>query len=276
MEQKPMHTNGVYATRPSAGFVIALPCSGSGAEQWRQLGEMVGSGKLIAPEHYGSDQVGPWTGEHAFTLADEAERTIALIDSTDGKVHLVGHSYGGGVALHAALVRPWSVASLALYEPSAFHLLQAMDASGLDAFAEIADVARRTGEGVIAGDYRSAAECFVDYWGGKGTWKALDRERQLALMNWIPKAPLDFAALIKEPVNLDAYSDCDFPVLLMCGEHTRAPSRLIAERLETLLADAFLAVVAGAGHMGPFTHKTQVGTLIMSHIARAQALVQNV
>jgi pimeloyl-ACP methyl ester carboxylesterase len=79
---------------------------------------------LVAPEHYGCDRVGPWTGEHAFTLADEAARTIALIDGADRKVHLVGHSYGGGVALHAALIRPDSVASLVLYEPSAFHFLQ--------------------------------------------------------------------------------------------------------------------------------------------------------
>jgi pimeloyl-ACP methyl ester carboxylesterase len=47
-----------------------------------------------------------WSGEHAFTLADEAKRAIALIDGSEGKVHLVGHSYGGGVALHAALARP--------------------------------------------------------------------------------------------------------------------------------------------------------------------------
>ena len=43
---------------------------------------------------------------HAFTLGDEAARTIEVIDRSGRKVHLVGHSYGGGVALHAALARP--------------------------------------------------------------------------------------------------------------------------------------------------------------------------
>ena len=31
---------------------------------------------LFAPEHYGCERTGPWTGTHAFTLADEAARTI--------------------------------------------------------------------------------------------------------------------------------------------------------------------------------------------------------
>ena len=109
--------------------VIALHCSGAGAGQWRQLGEALAPRhELVAPEHYGCDSTGPWSGEHAFTLADEAARTIEIIDRSDGKVHLVGHSYGGGVALRAAVERPDRIASLTLYEPSAFHLLRAMGA----------------------------------------------------------------------------------------------------------------------------------------------------
>ena len=59
--------------------------------------------EVLAPEHYGSATSGAWTGEHTFTLADDAAKVIALIDASQSKVHLVGHSYGGGVALHVAL-----------------------------------------------------------------------------------------------------------------------------------------------------------------------------
>ncbi len=95
--------------------VIALHCSGAGAGQWRALADVLGARHpLIAPEHYGCESTGPWTGEHAFTLADEAERTIEIIDRTDANVHLVGHSYGGGVALRAAVERPDRIAGLTL------------------------------------------------------------------------------------------------------------------------------------------------------------------
>src|SRR6516162_7824695 len=98
-------------------IVIALACSGGSGKQWRQLGTALGPAcRLATPEHYGSPSTGPWTGGQRFTLADEAARTIALIDRSADRVHLVGHSYGGGVALHVALARPERIASLALYE----------------------------------------------------------------------------------------------------------------------------------------------------------------
>ena len=62
-------------------LVIALHCSGAGSGRWRQLGEMLGAHyQLVAPERYGTDSVGPWTCDGAFTLADEAARTLAIID----------------------------------------------------------------------------------------------------------------------------------------------------------------------------------------------------
>ena len=114
--------------------VIALHCSGAGAGQWRNLGETLGGGyEVLAPEHYGCESTGPWTGRHAFTLADEAVRAIELIDMSGERVHLAGHSYGGGVALHVALARPDRIASMTLYEPAAFHLLELLDRRPLNA-----------------------------------------------------------------------------------------------------------------------------------------------
>ena len=246
--------------------VIALHCSGAGAGQWRQLGEALGVAyEIVAPEHYGCNGTGPWTGEHPFTLADEALRTLAIIDSSDRQVHLVGHSYGGGLALHVALERPDHIASLALYEPSAFHLLDQIE-GGAGPLAEIMAITRKAGNGVITGDYRAAAAAFMDYWSGQSTWSALRPEVQRTLTRWAPKATLDFAALIEEPTEKSAYARLRFPVLIMRGEHAPAPTRLIAETLPSLLPNARLAVVAGAGHMGPMTHTAEVNALIVQHL----------
>src|SRR5262245_38050221 len=98
-----MHANFSFRPRSSRrGRVIALHCSGAGAGQWTNLAESLGGDyEFAAPEHYGTESAGQWAGEHAFSLADEAVRSIAMIDACPGdKVHLVGHSYGGGVALN--------------------------------------------------------------------------------------------------------------------------------------------------------------------------------
>jgi pimeloyl-ACP methyl ester carboxylesterase len=181
-------------------------------------------------------------------------------------VHLVGHSYGGGVALHVAHARPDRIASLALYEPSAFYLLKQLGDQGTAALSEIVAIAGKTGEAVARGDHRAAAAAFVDYWSGQGAWEALRPGLQDALIRWAPKAPLDFAALIEEPILASAYRRLRFPTLVIRGEHAPAPTRLIADSLPFLMPSARLSLVAGAGHMGPLTHSEKVNALIAKHV----------
>jgi pimeloyl-ACP methyl ester carboxylesterase len=267
-----MNKSSVHACREvRRGRVIALHCSGAGASQWDHLAEALGpTYEVLAPEHYGCESSGSWSGEHAFTLADEAARTITLIDQSDEKVHLVGHSYGGGIALHVALARPKRVASVALYEPSAFHLLRQMGEAGAEACAEIATVARHMCESVITGDYRGGVASFVDYWNGPGAWNAIRPAAQKALISWAPKGPLDFHALIDETTPRSIYRTLEFPVLLLRGENAPKPSRIIAEDLSRLLPNNRLMVIAGAGHMGPLTHASEVSRPIVRHIVQAR------
>src|SRR5436190_15134911 len=132
----PVNAPMPLAPRSQPELVIALHCSGSSAAQWRSLEPTLGENfAFAAPEHYGSGNSPPWTGGDTFTAADEARRTLALIDGADRKIHLIGHSYGGGVAMHIALARSERIASLTLYEPSAFYLLKQV-ADGAAPFAE--------------------------------------------------------------------------------------------------------------------------------------------
>src|SRR5262245_24592144 len=249
-----MTSNIIHLRRqPHPVRVIALHCSGAGAAQWCHLQQRLGSRyEMFAPEHYGSESTGPWTGEHAFRLADEAAKAIALIDSGSDQVHLVGHSYGGAVALSVALARPHRIASMALYEPVSFHLLRSMGGkAGAAAFAEIAAIAAKTGDCVASGDYTRAASVFIDYWSGPGAWARLQPWTQAIFVGWVAKVPLEFRALMEEPTPYVAYTDLSMPVLIMRGEHAPRPTRMIAGLLASVLPDVRAAVVAAAGHMGP-------------------------
>lgn len=254
------------------GWVIALHCSGAGGGQWRSLGEALGRRlELLTPEHFGPEIAGS-AQRSGFALADEAARSIALIDSSGGKVHLVGHSYGGGVALQVALARPERVASMTLYEPAAFHLLDDLGADGAAGFIEIAAIARQVRCAVDAGDNERAAAAFVDYWNGAGMWAKLSSQVRKNLTRWAPKAPLEFAALMDEPATLQDFETLDFPILVLRGEHAPTPTRLIADALPDVMDCARLEVIAGAGHMGPLTHAAAVNARIVKHIADAEAM----
>jgi pimeloyl-ACP methyl ester carboxylesterase len=247
--------------------VIALHGWGADTAQWRQLAETLGDDyELIAPAHYGSENAGPWNPCEPFALADEAARTIALIDDSERKVHLVGHCYGGAVALHVALARPERIASLTLYEPAAFHLLRQLDEARA-AFAEIRALALAVATDVVACHPRAAAQRLVDYWAGPGAFAAMHPSAQKDTSGWMAAWPLAFAAAMREPTLAADYAVLTLPTLIIRGEYAPAPTRLIAEVLRRMLGDARLTVVADAGHMGPQTHPAAVNPLIAAHLA---------
>ena len=98
---------------------IALRCSGSSGRQWSALRKSLRL-QVFIPDLMGCGAMPHLAGDRRFRLADEARPIVALIDELEAPVHLIGHSYGGAVALRIAVERPNRIASLTLYEPTTF------------------------------------------------------------------------------------------------------------------------------------------------------------
>ena len=251
--------------------VVALHCSGAGGYEWRRLTQVVGQRfKVAAPDLIGCGTAGHWSGTHAFTASDEAARIVDIIDAAAAPVHLVGHSYGGGVALRVARERPARIASLTLYEPVAFHVLKTAGPDGHAAFEEIMALAGRIDRAVLCGAFFAAAQMFIEYWNGASAWSSMDPHAQSLMARYIPKACLEFRAMAEEPTSIGAYRRFSFPTLLMAGEHTSEPVRIIARQLAKAMKSCSMRTVFGAGHMGPFTHAAVVNAMIADHVLRAE------
>src|SRR5262245_23319393 len=57
------------------------------------------------------------------SLSQEAQVLLPKLRSLGQPFHLVGHSYGGALALRFAMQWPGLVRSLTMFEPAMFHLL---------------------------------------------------------------------------------------------------------------------------------------------------------
>lgn len=247
--------------------VLLLHCSGSSGAQWRSLAARLGTRyQVIAPDLIGYGGSSPWSGRGKFCLAQEAGVLRGILGRLGEQVHLVGHSYGGAVALHLARTRPELFRSLALIEPSAFHLLRGGDAIDAAALSEITEVAAQAKAALAGSDQADAFGRFVDYWSGPGTWSAMPADKRQTFAPQLAKVVLDFQAILGDPAELEDVRDIALPALLVQGGCTKLPSRCVCKRLRDALPGARFSVVRRAGHMLPITHRDEVNALIASHI----------
>ncbi len=184
--------------------VVAMHCSSAAGSQWDLLNTRLGDRyRMIAPDQWDCGESDPWPGRRPFTLAGEALPITQIIDSLDEPVHLIGHSYGGAVALKVACLRPQRLKSLVLVEPSSFHLLRQSDFNDRGRFDEISAIAGNVNGAVLTGEFGMGLECFVDYWNGSGFWSSIPSGAQRKLCRRFAKVPLDFRALFVEENQLD-------------------------------------------------------------------------
>jgi pimeloyl-ACP methyl ester carboxylesterase len=262
------------AAAPAGQPVVLLHCSAASGAQWQSLRAALSPRfRVEAPDLYGYGAAAAWPGPGPLTLAAEAAPVAALIERCGAPVHLVGHSYGGSVALRLALDMGQRLRSLTLIEPVAFHLLRAGEPGDRALFGEIARLADAVGSAVAAGTPQAGMARFVDFWNGDGAWARLAPQKQAALARAAAKVALDFWATTTESARREDYRRLAVPTLILRGARSPAVTRRIAGILAATLPVAGVATIDGAGHMLPLTHADVANAAIVAHIAlRARPL----
>ncbi len=255
-----------YTDRGRGDPIVLVHGSACTATHWSDLVDQLGERRTVAVDLHGHGATDGWTGHRPLALADEAEVVDAVVEAVGEPVHLVGHSYGGAVALRFALERRARVRTLTLVEPVAFHLLNG--APGL--LAEVESVADALLSATGRGDYAGGMSVFVDYWNGAGSWSRLDRGVRRALGVHAQAVCMHFAAAAAERVPLEAYASLEMPVLLVQGARTPRPAAEIARLLTRTLEHARHLCVLGAGHMLPMTHPGIVADALVGLLGSAR------
>jgi pimeloyl-ACP methyl ester carboxylesterase len=253
------------ATLQPLDRVVLVPCSASSARQWIPLAEQLAGFHTVPLDQWGHGNHGRWHGARPLSLAEEAA-AIQVACPDGAPFHLVGHSYGGGVALSFALRHPGRLRSLTLIEPSAFHILKDAEGADVALLDEIRAVADAVNHGVTCGDYASGMQTFIDYWGGPGSWESLPDDKKAQLAQLAVYVAHHFWSLIEEKTPLAAYAAIDVPTLILCGTRSPAPSRAITRLLAETLPRARHRTIRDAGHMSPITHPAEVNALVVEHV----------
>ncbi len=204
---------------------------GFGASPPLQRGDFEAEAPLFAAlmqrEGHGGSQAGADTG---------------IDRDTDDAVHLVGHSYGGVIALYAAALSPHAVRSLTVSEPGCIALA-----------AHDPLVAAQLANGKLlyerAGDL-SPLDFLRAFRGGVGSARVTPDRLEGELLQGVRLLMRERPPWEAEPP-LQVLAEAPFPKLVISGGHSpvfETTCDALAERL-----GAERATVAGAGHSIPAT-----------------------
>jgi pimeloyl-ACP methyl ester carboxylesterase len=242
---------------------VLVHSGGFTSRQWRRLADALApTHHVLAPDLLGYGASTPWPPGQPFHFREDLAALVALLDTLAEPAHLVGHSYGGFLALQAALARPARVRSIAAYEPVAFGILDEPDDAALRApLATLPDHYDLT-----HGADDAWLEAFVDWWNGAGAWRAMgdDARASFRALGW--KVFQEVMSLVADRTDRAGYAAIGAPTLILGGGRSPATERRVLDKLVATLPHARLELFPDHGHMGPITAAARVNTAILEHL----------
>ena len=239
-------------TRP----ILALHGSASSGAIWQPLIKQFGTDRIVlAPDL-------PGYGKNAGTSETDAAVRFGWLSEAmaeiGGKFDLVGHSFGGTVALILANKHPQQVNSIVLYEPIVPPSDQIKDAPEMqDLWALWTRMLRLDSEAAMAE--------FCEFWSGRASWHRLSEQAKSRLMNNFESVMLDFRQVFTGQMDIPkrAYNG---PMTLLCGDQSHPIAWAMSERLSRHYPQAQIEKMQGLGHLGPVTHPEQTAVRIKAEL----------
>lgn len=201
------------------------------------------------PGHGGSPDPRDFDHPHIDTELAEIEAAVAA--HTSEPIHLVGHSFGGVVALAQALKGNLKIRQLTLFEPVAAWLLPLMNDQ--DMHQRVLD---------FVDDYKAAVERqeprvagkVIDFWGEPGSFAQLPEHIQDGLGALVPHNLRHWQLCTSMPWQPEHVRQLNMPVTLVYGSQSDPATHAIARHVADLAPDSRLIEIPGASHMLVTSH----------------------
>lgn len=240
--------------------VLFVPGSFSTPAAWRPVQKLLPQGyRFVSTSLCGYGGTGETRNSADFDMGHEIRVIEAVAAEIGGPVHLVGHSFGGTVALAAALAGAVELLGIATFEANPLRLMRAAGRDDLfDATREMSDAY----EAALAAGEADAPKRIIDFWGGDGSYAALPDAVQEYCRQTACANVLDWHTCFGFEAAPRDYARLDVPVLLARGGLANTAIVTITDVLAAHIPDARVEAVADAGHFLISSHPQDCAALL--------------
>jgi pimeloyl-ACP methyl ester carboxylesterase len=207
------------------------------------------------------------TAETRSTGDADIAHGIRLIEAAAARIgeplHLVGHSFGGYLALATALADNIELLSLSLFEANPISILKPAHP---DLFAVAEKMTADFADAIIQGD-ADAAALIIDFWGDDESYHSMPAVVQGYCRSTAATNLLDWHGAMAAQLDVHDCARINCDVLLVRGSEANSLMIPMTELLGAQFSKVSAHVVADAGHFLISSHPAQCAALLDGFLA---------
>lgn len=244
-----MNIDNYYSEQGSGPPIVFIHGSYATTSTWKKMVEQLAvSNRCISiklPGHCGTPDPEDFSNP---TIETELEVIEIVVNSlTEEPIHLVGHSFGGVIALAQALKGNLKISQLSLFEPVAVSVLDKKGSAIVQKF--LAKYRHDVSENVPF-----ACGQVINFWGGDGTFESLPdviKEGMEPLVannirHWDSEAVMDYKLVDLQKISI--------PTRLICGAKSNSVAHAICDHLNNQIPHSKKYIIEGASHFLVTSH----------------------
>ena len=242
-----MDINDYFEEQGSGSPVVFIHGSYATTSTWKKMVSVLAETHhcilIKLPGHCGTPDPEDFSDPSIETELGILERVVNLL--TDEPIHLVGHSFGGVIALAQALKGNLNVSQVSLFEPVAVWVLEKVQDEAMSARVQKFltqyryDVSQNTA--YVCGQV-------IDFWGGEGVFESLPAFIKESMEPLVANNIRHWDTVAIMDNNLADLQECTIPTRLICGTQSNPVARAICEHLHKSMPNSKIYTIEGASH----------------------------
>ncbi len=249
-----MTSNGTYYDVYGSGSpIVFIHGSYASTSTWKKMIATLSKKYMCItiklPGHCGTpdpDDFAAPSLETEFNVIEDAIRQL-----TDEPVHLVGHSYGGVVALALAMKGSVALRHLTLFEPVAVAVLAE---SGEEAAALALNQFLKGYRDAVSHDEPYACRGVIDFWGGTGSFDSMPEALRDGMVPFTANNIRHWDLCQSTIRPMDDYHCLAVLTTVICGGNSNPIAQIIAKQLHAHIPNSCFTSIADASHFMVTTH----------------------